>query len=271
MEWKNERELQLDLAEYLRACDFLTFTEIQVPGCEGGRIDVAAIKPHLYSTKDLRAYEVKVTRQCFMQDVGNNKWHKYLNVFNRVYFAVPEGIVKKEDVPKDAGLIVRNDNGWHVVKAARGHRPENMTVDAVFSLLYRGYEESLQMRRLSERIVAEENVPLRDKARLIGHEIARRLDRDRESQVEYWAKEVAEIINNCLGIELEFEKNGELRLPSTWSIEESLKSIGKVTKEYETLKKIGAFLYTLGEESWRLKQVSREKVLEVMETYEKDR
>jgi len=34
-DFKNERELQEDLAEYLRSAGMLTFTEIQIPGMNG--------------------------------------------------------------------------------------------------------------------------------------------------------------------------------------------------------------------------------------------
>ena len=119
-------ELQTDLARHLRSVGWLTFTEIEVPGTEGdsyasGRVDVVAVKPHHYAQRDLRAYECKSTRSDFLHDVGSDKWRRYLLVFPRVYFAVPSGLVKKAEVPDEAGLIVQGDNGWTTVKAARGH------------------------------------------------------------------------------------------------------------------------------------------------------
>lgn len=264
MHWNNERELQDDLAVYLRSSGFLTFTELLVPGCEGGRVDVATVKPHVYATKDLRAYEVKLTKQCFLQDIGQNKWHKYLNVFHRVYFAAPEGVLKKDDIPKDAGLIVRNENGWHVTKAAKGHKPEKLNADAVFAMLYRGYEQDREIRRLSERIAVEENLPLSAKAKKIGWEISRRLDRDRESTVENWAIEVVGLMNECLGVEIRYEKNGEISLPSTWELKDVLQGISKVTKEYDTIRKIGAFLYTFGEKHFGVEKVSSEDIKKII-------
>ncbi|MGE5629485.1 MAG: MmcB family DNA repair protein [Caulobacteraceae bacterium] len=261
MEWKNERELQDDLAGYLRDCGFLTFTEILMPGCEGGRVDIATVKPHMYATKDLRAYEVKLTKQCFLQDIRSNKWHKYLNVFHRVYFAVPEGVIKKDEVPKEAGLIVRNQNGWHVVKAAKGHRPELLNADAVFALLYRGYEQDRVMRRLSERINAEENIPLREKALTIGHEIAHRLKQERITEIEEWANDIASLLSESLGIELKYDDHGVLRLPSQYHLKKAIRGIGEAAKEYRTVKLIGEYLYGLGD---KFESVSKEQILEVI-------
>lgn len=261
MNWENERELQKDLAEYLRSCGFLTFTELLVPGCEGGRVDIAAVKPHMYATKDLRAYEVKLTRQCFLQDVGKNKWHKYLNVFHRVYFAAPEGVLKKDEIPKEAGLIIRNQNGWHVVKAAKGHKPEKLNADAVFSMLYRGYEQNREMRRLNERVAAEENIPLREKALTIGHEISHRLRNERVTEVEEWASEISTLLSDSFGIELKYDNCGVLKLPSKYHLKRAIDGIGKASKEYNTIRQIGEFLFGLGDD---FGSISKDQILKAI-------
>lgn len=63
------RELTQDLAGYLRAAGWLVFTEIDIRGT-GGRVDIAAVKPHSYARKDLRAYEIKVSKGDFRADDG---------------------------------------------------------------------------------------------------------------------------------------------------------------------------------------------------------
>ena len=85
--------------------------------------------------------------------MGSDKWRRYLLVFPRVYFAVPSGLVKKAEVPDEAGLIVRGDKGWTTVKAARGHVPPNLSVNSILALLYRGYEHDKEVRDVRDRMV----------------------------------------------------------------------------------------------------------------------
>lgn len=181
-DFKNERELQEDLAEYLRESGILTFTEIQIPGMNGSRADVIAMTPHRYSTKDIRLYEVKLTRGVWLAD---KKFQKYLECCNRMYIACPKGMIKKDEVPKEIGLITRSDNGWRVAKSPRLNiSPPKMDVDFILSLLYRGYEETIKQRDLRDRIIADSNVTLRQQALKIGFEISRRLDKTKESRIE---------------------------------------------------------------------------------------
>lgn len=277
MEWKNERELQHDLSHYLRQCEFMTFTEVAIPGCEDGRIDVVAVKPRMYATKDLRAYEVKLTKQAFYADVSKNKWYKYMGVFHRVYFAAPEGLLKKSDIPDEAGLIVRNKNGWHVIKAPKYHTPDQLNENSVLALLYHGYEESKVMRRLKDRISAEENIPLREKAINIGYEIARRLDNTKESQIEKWCLELWELFKQ-LGFEVpekiiegdQFTRE-RVNLPSIYEIKQLLNGTDALLKDIATIKAIGEYLENIeipeeieSKHSWRCRKVNREKALELI-------
>ena len=172
-------ELQTDLARHLRSVGWLTFTEIEVPGTEGdsyasGRVDVVAVKPHRYAQRDLRAYECKSSRRDFLHDVGADKWRRYLLVFPRVYFAVPSGLVKKAEVPEEAGLIVRGENGWSTVKAAQGHIPPNLSVNSILALLYRGYEQDKEVRNLRDRLIYNDRGAVRD-AKAFGWDTRRKL------------------------------------------------------------------------------------------------
>lgn len=168
-----------DLGRHLRENGWLAFTEIQIRGTEDGTtrgsgvVDVVAVMPRHYAAKDLRAYEVKVDRADFQRDVGSDKWRRYRDVFHRVFFAVPKGLVTKAEVPDEAGLIVRGDNGWTVVKTARSHIPPNLNVDAVLALLFRGYEQDREIRNLRQRLVYEKGVVI--DAHGFGWETRRRL------------------------------------------------------------------------------------------------
>ncbi len=240
MNFKNEYELQLDLAEHLRSVGYLTYTEIEIKSGRGGRADVVAIKP-TYANKDCRIYEVKNNRATFDND---NKFEKYFDVCHRMYIACPKGMISKEELPPKVGLIVRGENGWYVVKAAKRSEPKNFNIDFALSLLYRGYEESEVQRRLRDRIIAEENMKLSKKVKNIGFEIARRLDNNRETEVEEWVKKINSLFKEKLNVDISVRNN----LPCIWDIEHVLDSISGVSKEASNIRKIGEYLMNLDSE-----------------------
>lgn len=89
-----------------------------------GQADVITIKPS-YRRFNLDIFEVKVQRSDFLQDVKSGKYEKYLPHCNRLYFAVLEGVAKKEEIPDDVGLMIRNEKGWYVAKAAKKREVEH--------------------------------------------------------------------------------------------------------------------------------------------------
>lgn len=232
------RELAQDLAQYLRSAGYLAFTEIAIRET-GGRLDVMAVKPHVFARKDIRGYEVKTSRADFHRDAGSNKWVRYLQVCHRVYFACPSGLISPKEVPVDAGLIVRGENGWTVTKVARGHTPTNLTADAVFAMLYREHEEYRQMRRLKDRIVAEENIPLKEKAKTIGWQIANRLATRNSAEVEQWAGRIKTMLEQIAGKRLD-----------TWSdraeIETIIQTALHLQRHQRLLRDIGSLLQQVG-------------------------
>ncbi|WP_238886455.1 MmcB family DNA repair protein [Clostridium sp. YIM B02551] len=241
-EFKSERELQEDLAEYMRNSGMLTFTEIQIPGMNSSRADLIAMTPHRYATKDIRLYEVKLTRGVWLSD---NKFQKYLECCNRMYIACPKGVIKKEEVPNEIGLITRNDNGWRVIKSPKLNiNPSKMNVDFILSLIYRGYEENRIQRDLRDRIITGSNIKLSAQAKSIGWEIARRIDKSAESQIEAWYERVWEVF-----MESGFEKpeevannHGTLNLPSLYEIKNTLLGATGLMNEVKTIKAIGKYL-----------------------------
>lgn len=67
------------------------------------RIDAFAMRvdrPHTV------AYEVKVNRQDFLEEVANpGKRMPAMSLSNELYFAAPGGLIQPEEVPEDCGLI----------------------------------------------------------------------------------------------------------------------------------------------------------------------
>lgn len=273
-EFKNERELQEDLAEFLRASGMLTFTEIQIPGMHSSRADVIAMTPHRYSTKDIRLYEVKLTRGTWLAD---KKFQKYLECCNRMYIACPKGVIKKDEVPKEIGLITRSDNGWRVAKSPRLNiNPPKMDTDFVLSLLYRGYEETIKQRDLRDRIIADSNSTLRQQAEKIGWEISRRLDKTKENQIEKWVEELWTLFKE-FGFDLP-EKiittsqfgSERVNLPSLYEIETLIGGASALIKDVAAIKAIGTYLEHIeypeegSKLSWGNRKDNKEKVLKLI-------
>jgi len=79
-----------------------------------------------YTKPCIAGYEIKVSRGDFLQDP---KWHLYLQYCNEFYFVVPTGLVKKEELPAEVGLIYYN--------------AEKQTLKKVKKALYRDIEEPI--------------------------------------------------------------------------------------------------------------------------------
>ncbi|MCM1179979.1 MAG: MmcB family DNA repair protein [Clostridium sp.] len=55
-----------------------------------------------YTGPCITGYEIKVSRSDFLQDA---KWHLYLQYCNEFYFVVPNGLISKDELPENVGLI----------------------------------------------------------------------------------------------------------------------------------------------------------------------
>jgi hypothetical protein len=96
--------------------------------------DVITVKPS-YNRFNLDIYEVKVTRSDFLQEIKKKKYEASLPHCNRFYFATLSGVAKAEEIPDGLGLIVRGENGWSTVKAAK-KREVQFDQQMMLSLLF---------------------------------------------------------------------------------------------------------------------------------------
>jgi hypothetical protein len=114
-QWKHN-DLQYDLAEHLRSSgDRVIWENMQLGPSGSPRPDVYSL-PKSYSKFCPLAYEIKISTADFRRDVTSGKWQSYLKFASGVIFAVPAGLVTKDDVPKGCGLIVRHENVWRMAK-----------------------------------------------------------------------------------------------------------------------------------------------------------
>lgn len=166
--------LTKSLLESFNSDEWIVAREVAVRGCKG-RIDVVAVRQRQYLRKQFRGYEIKVSRSDFLADVGSQKWRKYLAVCHQVYFAAPAGMLRKEEIPHGAGLIVLGDKGWQVVKSAPIHAPENLDADAVLSILFSTTRQEQTRRDKLAILAAQGRLTMTEVAKDIGLEIGRRL------------------------------------------------------------------------------------------------
>lgn len=165
------------LANHLRECGFFAATEVPLVthGAYSSRhrADVYAIKMHEFARKDTRIYEVKTSRADFLNDVNRDKAESYGDYAKRVYYAVPPGIAKKDEIPDGVGLVVLSRNGnWTVQKAPKPGANIQPSADLLLLLMARGFQDVRRVRRLRDREVWEENIDLKDAARNLGHRIS---------------------------------------------------------------------------------------------------
>jgi len=100
--------------------------------------------------------EIKVSRQDYKCEFKKVHKHQILSdkegIFkdkpNRFYFAVPENLIKVEEVPEYAGLIYVKESGYcaTVKKAPLLHKDRIQYAERLLGKLYFGYREALSYR-----------------------------------------------------------------------------------------------------------------------------
>lgn len=95
------------LASWLRANKSrMTWTNFRYDIYGTGRPDVFSMAKTLHLKKcSPMVHEVKVSRADFWADVKAEKWRKYQPFCSHFFFVAPVGMVTKDEVPKEAGLI----------------------------------------------------------------------------------------------------------------------------------------------------------------------
>jgi hypothetical protein len=146
--WKHN-----DLAGDLGLCKGTTFLDIPLGSVwldNAQRADVLEVKPS-YTRFCVSIYEIKISRADFLSDIRSGKWRGYLDHCHRFYFATPSGMIDKKEIPKEAGLIVRGDNGWSTLKSAEVRYtaiPETTLMSLIFSK-----ERNIYINRHREELI----------------------------------------------------------------------------------------------------------------------
>lgn len=142
-----------DLAEHLGgASDRMCWTNLQLGPSGSVRPDVYTLA-RSYTRPAPRAYEVKVSVADFRRDVTAGKWFAYRTFAEQVYFAIPAGLVSKDELPATVGLYVRGETGWRAARAPAAH-PVEIPNEALLKLLLDGdvkrFGAGTRQRRFSD-------------------------------------------------------------------------------------------------------------------------
>ena len=150
----NHNEVQADLAAFLRRQDRpgVIFTELALTGKHGsaGRLDVVRFTSAAqYKKVHLSGFEVKASRSDLMADLRAEKWKKYRGPVNQLYFAFPDGMADRDDIPEQCGVVVRLDDGsWKFIRRAPSldHIGKGPTREVLARLVWRADEMTQQER-----------------------------------------------------------------------------------------------------------------------------
>lgn len=169
-----------------------------------------------YTQPCITGYEIKVSRSDFLQD---DKWHLYLQYCNKFYFVVPAGLIKKEELPDDVGLIY--------------YYPESGTLRSKKKALYRDIEEPVGVYK---------------------YIIYSRLDQERipfyESRAEYAADYLADkAYKKMIGEELGSKITKELQ-----EANERLEQLQRAEESMKLLEQIRKVMYEHGIAKWTYRQ-----------------
>ncbi|WP_318393181.1 MmcB family DNA repair protein [Enterobacter sp.] len=150
MKWTHNA-LAHDLAEHLRQNTArIVWEDMQLGPSGTARPDVYAL-PCSFSKFCPVVYEIKVSVSDFRADVTAGKFTKYFAYASAVVFAVPDGMLKKSDIPEGCGLMVRKEGGWHTVKGPTMRPIDTLPRDAWIKLVIDGIRRETERSRLSIR------------------------------------------------------------------------------------------------------------------------
>ena len=165
-------------------------------GDKVSRADVIKITPS-YNRFCVAIYEIKVSRSDFLSDIRSGKWKDYLLHCHRFYFAVLDGVAKKEDMPVEAGLLIKGEKGWTVRKGAPA-RKVDVPVETLKALIFAKQHLPLRHRNVNNALdtTGARYYEKKDMAKVLGKKLA-----DAYAKREEYEKETMRLKNRLYAID----------------------------------------------------------------------
>lgn len=98
----NKESLNLIASYFLRKSKSSTEVGLFEFGIDSCRFDCIIV---IGSQQKIRGYEFKVSRADYFADLKRGKWQKYLRYCNTFSFVCPKGLIDKNEVPPEVGLL----------------------------------------------------------------------------------------------------------------------------------------------------------------------
>ena len=137
-------------------------------GSAGSKILDGVAIPASWSPRTIIGYEIKVTRADFLSD---NKYPHYMETCNLFYFVVPKGLIKKEEVPRNVGIIEYNNGKLRQIKHAIYEKRE-INVDMLLHCIFFKVHQYNKGKSRQEHL---NDVKAKVESREYGNEIAKKL------------------------------------------------------------------------------------------------
>jgi len=104
------RQKKITAADILKLLEQRHADDVFVAECKNGpsqntshlRLDAWVLR-RSWAKPCVWGYEIKVSRSDFLAD---NKWRGYLPLCNEFYFVAPTGVIKPDELPQEAGLLL---------------------------------------------------------------------------------------------------------------------------------------------------------------------
>ena len=158
-----------------------------------------------YTGPCITGYEIKVSRSDFLQDA---KWHLYLQYCNEFYFVVPNGLISKEELPENVGLIYYYPESGNLKKRKKSmYRQIEEPVGVYKYIIYSRLDQDRIPFYESRAEYAKAYLQDREDKRMLGREFGSRM-----------AKELSDM--HC---RLESLSNAEKEHDLLWKIKDILK------------------------------------------------
>jgi len=85
--------------------------------------------PRSWAHPHITAYEIKVSRNDFLRD---EKWRKYLDLCNSLYFVAPKGVISRDELPQEVGLLEVSANAKRLYTRKKAATREVEIPESIF-------------------------------------------------------------------------------------------------------------------------------------------
>lgn len=170
------RVTESDITKALKAKHYKDIFAAQVKmGQAGSKImDAVVIKP-TWTPITLIGYEIKVSRADFLND---QKYPHYMKTCTLFSFVAPKGVIQKNELPSDAGLIEYNPKTGKLrtVKKAPYNKVQIMPEVLLHIMFWKFDDYNRPPTKEERRQRVEEQVHSRRYGRSLSRDIARKLE-----------------------------------------------------------------------------------------------